>query len=95
MRTVLQGFIASTVAYLPQFLNLWQLPEWLSLLLVLAVMAVLAPLMAKLGEYATCPSFDDCVVCDAEGNIMSLEQVLEQCPELESEEDFQAGDDNG
>lgn len=83
VRTVLQGLVGSAVVYLPQFLDLWQLPEWLSLLIVLVVMAILAPLMAKLGERKGYPSFDECVVCDADGNIVSLQQALEECPEVD------------
>lgn len=78
----MQGLVALIVTYLPQFFDMWLLPEWLSLALVLVVMAVLAPLMAKLGERTALLSFSECVVCDAEGNIVSLEQALEERPEV-------------
>jgi len=93
VRTVLQGFVGSIVAYLPQILDLWRLPEWLSLLVVLVVMAILAPLMAKLGQRTVYPSFDECVVCDADGAVISLKQALEECPEMGTIDGV--GDDNG
>ena len=80
-RTILQGFIGFVIAYLPQYLTWWSVSEPFALLIMGLTMAVLSPLMAKLGEYALYPSTKNCIVCDAEGNELPLEAVLELVPE--------------
>jgi len=51
VRTILQGLIAFLVAYLPSLLDMWEVPEALALAIIPAVMAILSPVMAKLGDY--------------------------------------------
>jgi len=90
VRTVLQGIAGVLIAALPQVhdaaihaLTEIGLPEFMVLAIVPIVMAILAPAMAKLGEWAATPKFSECVVCDADGNVIPLEEALEDCPETD------------
>jgi hypothetical protein len=102
VRTTLQGVAGVLVAAMPQaqtaakeLLMVFGLQEFAAIILVPFVMALLAPLMAKLGDFSQLPSLKNCVVCDAEGNELSLEQALAECPEQPNYEECIEGDSNG
>ena len=102
LRTILQGIVAVFVASLPQVQDLAAealfalgLPELMVLAIVPAVMALLSPIMAKVGAYIPPVKQKGCVVCDAEDNVISLEEALSECPEQPNFEDCAKGDDNG
>jgi tetrahydromethanopterin S-methyltransferase subunit C len=97
LRTILQGIMGVLIAFLAFIQMVERVPsivEAVTMFVIPTVMAILSPLMAKLGDLTAChkyPLADDCIVCDADGNEMSLEQALEECPEEPFEEDDKNG----
>jgi hypothetical protein len=93
LRTVTQGIAAVFVVALPEVryvlsevLSVLNLPDWMIVSVVPILMLLLSPLMAKLGEWSAKADPEQCIVCDAQGNELFIEEALQDCPELKGGE---------